>query len=819
MNSEFNWSGRKPGLGQHVEFEAHEEIPLTEYGLLGESGTARVEKVQCRRIFLARKSMRCFRPLKLSEALNEVEHLQRLRHCHIVQLVGTYLQGKTFSMLLFPVADCQLKDFMHRAEKILRSPTGLEYCDFLVVATLGDSMRCLASALEYVHRNTTKHMDIKPKNILVKSNPHDRFGHRVYLADFGTSRAFAPQDHSQTDSVVGMTRIYCAPEVAKFEMWGRAADIFSLGCVFLEMQTVLCCCTIEQLEDFRTGNMDDSMDMSYQQNLPRVLEWCSQLRNKQPRFVIDSEDILKHDIFASRFTGYEFLDHHSLASRHLGVCTVIQVMLDRDPEKRPTAALLSDQIGRNSCCRTGPEPFVAETSTQPCTINESTQMDALFDTETFLPAERNEILVHVVETGDMHLTEKILARMIKAGISLWDVRSSHEQTFIEVAMNNNHVQLIEIVVKLENSFDSLFDLLYSYDRAALRRPFLNFPEGGSLTSFGQDFLQQTKLGIKQLELLLEKGFNAKNAPGHSNLRYAVVSGHVEVVRILLEYGVSTLECGLGLAIAQQNHEIIEVLLTAGANICAEEDLTLTSANADSTAFTVLLDSSTFHYDNSSPDIQYDSCSSATASNPRSRDGHRVDTFVNIQPLQARPRNIVSLAHAIEEMGILWREQRSPLVLAVILCCIRDEADTKTLQCMLYHSVSNLQNVLETINTGGLLARLVRFKRFNEAAMLLEKGADPNAAEVVYDEEYGAALRKGRRALHYAASYAKIPPRPVDGIPAPPCECGVFVDKLIAHGARLDTRDADHRIPLDFLPHEVQGLVGWTKLLDVSNIDE
>jgi serine/threonine protein kinase len=72
-------------------------------------------------------------------------------------------------------------------------------------------------------------MDIKPRNILAKASPGDRFGWRVYLADFVTSRAFAPSDHNQTESAVGMTRIYCAPEVASFEKWGRAADVFSLG--------------------------------------------------------------------------------------------------------------------------------------------------------------------------------------------------------------------------------------------------------------------------------------------------------------------------------------------------------------------------------------------------------------------------------------------------------------------------------------------------------------------------------------------------------------------------------------------------------------
>lgn len=48
----------------------------------------------------------------MNDALTEVEHLQRLRHFHIVQLVGSYLQGRNFAILLYPVAACHLGTFL-----------------------------------------------------------------------------------------------------------------------------------------------------------------------------------------------------------------------------------------------------------------------------------------------------------------------------------------------------------------------------------------------------------------------------------------------------------------------------------------------------------------------------------------------------------------------------------------------------------------------------------------------------------------------------------------------------------------------------------
>jgi hypothetical protein len=74
--NELEWSGR----GQHVEYAPEEEnlIPLEARGVLGNGATGVVERVKCRRIMLARKTIRCHRRLTKEEAVIEVEHLHRL---------------------------------------------------------------------------------------------------------------------------------------------------------------------------------------------------------------------------------------------------------------------------------------------------------------------------------------------------------------------------------------------------------------------------------------------------------------------------------------------------------------------------------------------------------------------------------------------------------------------------------------------------------------------------------------------------------------------------------------------------------------------
>ncbi|PSN63191.1 kinase-like protein, partial [Corynespora cassiicola Philippines] len=87
---------------------------------------------------------------------------------------------------------------------------------------------CLITAVEYLHEQKIRHKDLKPSNILL--GPND-----VWLTDFGSATDFSMLSQSATDGVERGTPKYFAPEVASFEPHGRAADMFSLGCVLLEI--------------------------------------------------------------------------------------------------------------------------------------------------------------------------------------------------------------------------------------------------------------------------------------------------------------------------------------------------------------------------------------------------------------------------------------------------------------------------------------------------------------------------------------------------------------------------------------------------------
>ena len=178
FSEEINWSGQ----GQHVEFRIAQQVPLKELNAIGHGGSAMVDSVLCRRIKLARKTMMCTRKQKLETMINEVEHLQSLRHPHIIQLVGSYLQGKKFSILLYPVAQWNLSTFLELCQDIENGPqTESEKISSLELAALPNLFQCITHALAYVHANTIKHMDMKPQNILVRATSEGMNPFSVFL--------------------------------------------------------------------------------------------------------------------------------------------------------------------------------------------------------------------------------------------------------------------------------------------------------------------------------------------------------------------------------------------------------------------------------------------------------------------------------------------------------------------------------------------------------------------------------------------------------------------------------------------------------------
>jgi serine/threonine protein kinase len=577
INAELNWSGRKPGLGQHVEFEQYEEIPLEvdRNSMIFCSATAKIDKVRCKRILLARKSMYCHRKMKLSEAMNEVQHLHRLRHSHIVQLVGSYIQGKTFAVLLYPVANSDLKDFLKHIESVLVPRIPMHYGNFMAVASLGQSFSCLAAALAYVHSKTTKHLDIKPQNVLVKRSRDNRFGYQFYLADFGISQSFSSSDQSQTDSRVGRTAKYCAPEVYADESHGRGADIFSLGCVFLEILTVLCRRSLEDLDEVL---QNEPPIMTFHGNLPQVFRWIHKLTTDRPVFVAPTKDMWRQEVFAKyRFeVGDDDNGFRFMSGPHTSLCILVRVMMNKSSTRRPTAADLVMLLDKNECCDKGREPFRGETGSQVEQVDPSAELYRLFKAQhQFSDFERREILQYVVQSGDVQLTETLL--------QYFTAHCAHELTeslncnLLRISFLNIHDSLLKTLTSYlhnERYLASIIsDNIPSLELPRLERLLHDYPNlRDAVQLFLTKAVSSQKTDIVEYILQHQSGYDVdgKVSNGMTMLMSAVRCGNEKLVNLLLKSGARHNSCGLSIAIVLGFTSIVNALVTAGTDVLSRE---------------------------------------------------------------------------------------------------------------------------------------------------------------------------------------------------------------------------------------------------------
>ena len=157
----------------------------------------------------------------------------------------------------------------------------------------------LALALHYVHSKKILHRDLKSQNIFIT-----RKYNRLLLGDFGISRVLsATQELAQT--VIG-TPSYLSPELYENQKYDRKSDVWALGCIFYE----LCCLRLP----FDGTNMAAIM--------LKVL-------TTEPEPV----------------------------PAHYSISSLIMLMLQKDPQKRPTIEMVLNHPAIRKQMKIFAEPF------------------------------------------------------------------------------------------------------------------------------------------------------------------------------------------------------------------------------------------------------------------------------------------------------------------------------------------------------------------------------------------------------------------------------------------------------------------------------
>ncbi|MEL6150426.1 MAG: serine/threonine-protein kinase, partial [Chloroflexota bacterium] len=145
----------------------------------------------------------------------EARTIAGLDHPNILPVFGFgEIKGMFYIAMRF-VAGGSLEDELHRSALTYRE----------VVST----GKAVASALDFAHKQSIIHLDLKPPNILLDSQG------LPYLADFGLATRLDPSGHAQNPG--SGTLLYMAPEQLTSDTLDHRADIYSFGLVLFHMLT------------------------------------------------------------------------------------------------------------------------------------------------------------------------------------------------------------------------------------------------------------------------------------------------------------------------------------------------------------------------------------------------------------------------------------------------------------------------------------------------------------------------------------------------------------------------------------------------------
>ena len=254
-----------PQDGSHVEFQARETVPLQQINVIKSSGSEKsVDRIrllgeQDERV-LVRKRFIYNRPSQKQAILSQIQEFKKLEHKNIARLVCSYSQGNVVGIVTSP-AQYSLDDYLQLPLDSNRSKLLLDW------------INDLCQAMDYLHSMQMPHRSVRPRKILVE-------GSRVFFASFGIScdgENAGPPKRMDQSYFSDQSYIYAAPEVItpRGKKVGRPADVFSLGCIFLAMMTVV---KGQSLSTFHAYRASSTHDASFHANLERVFNWRMRLQ-------------------------------------------------------------------------------------------------------------------------------------------------------------------------------------------------------------------------------------------------------------------------------------------------------------------------------------------------------------------------------------------------------------------------------------------------------------------------------------------------------------------------------------------------------------
>ena len=234
------------------------------------------------------------KPTAITDAVDRrtlLEDFQREVHClraclevdlhrHVVQFKESYTDETSLGILMAPIGDCNLRQFMDR-EYLQQSEVHCGKDDY--EALLTGFFGCLLRTMEWLSSIKIRHRDVKPDNILIHESHGQGNTPKILICDFGLARDWV-DGNDTTDTNTRGTGRYKAPELGQL---GRShdekTDVWALGCVFVELDTVVCGHQLKDLDDEMRGKAGQDAPRerwSFSEKLKEILAWVKTVEDK-----------------------------------------------------------------------------------------------------------------------------------------------------------------------------------------------------------------------------------------------------------------------------------------------------------------------------------------------------------------------------------------------------------------------------------------------------------------------------------------------------------------------------------------------------------
>ena len=182
-------------------------------------------KGECFAVKAVKKRRMRHRGITKEAVEREAKILGSMRHRHVIRYHRLYEESGKLGLVMECAEEGSLGDLMTARARQNQDISMPELRDILIQ---------LAGAVKYIHGEGIVHRDIKTDNVLL-ANTEGGAVH-IKLADFGVAArlATAAGNSSALHSKNG-TDVYYSPERGEGATYGRKADMWAVGCIFVEL--------------------------------------------------------------------------------------------------------------------------------------------------------------------------------------------------------------------------------------------------------------------------------------------------------------------------------------------------------------------------------------------------------------------------------------------------------------------------------------------------------------------------------------------------------------------------------------------------------